>query len=124
MILERTQLYVFGSVAPNWMHYPTGGDTVDWITLSCAEMGMRGDDRRLSSVTIQLTGRCRRTSPCRAERSNPGIQMQQGAANQCLEDARLPTTGSSGAEFTGNAGIRRQPQRHHYAFSAQFRKLT
>jgi len=114
-----TQIYAFGTVQLSGT-YPTGGDTVNWAQLT-GQISARGETVE-SSMTDPAYGPIQASFTVQGGTPNQ-YQMQQGtsAGNWKM---RGYTTGSSGAEFTGNAAYPASATSDVITFSAQFRKLT
>ncbi len=114
-----SQIYVFGTVALSG-NYPAGGDTVDWTTL-VRQAGKSGETVD-SSMTDPAYGPVQASFTVQGGTPNQ-YQMQQGAAANELEDARVHDR-IGGAEFTGGAAYPASATSDVITFSAQFRKLT
>jgi hypothetical protein len=114
-----TQIYAFGTVQLSGT-YPSGGDTVNWTQL-VGQIAARGETVE-SSMTDPAYGPVQASFTVQGGTPNQ-YQMQQGtsASNWKL---RGYTTGSGGAEFTGNAAYPSSATNDIITFSAQFRKLT
>jgi hypothetical protein len=114
-----TQVYAFGAVALSG-NYPTGGDTVDWTQL-VKQIAARGQIID-SSMSDPAFGPVQANFTVQGGTPNQ-YQMQQGTAANNWK-MRGYTTGSAGAEFTGNAAYPSSATGDIITFSAQFRKLT
>ena len=114
-----TQIYAFGTVALSG-NYPSGGDAVDWTQL-VKQMGVRGESIE-SSMADPAYGPVQASFTVQGGTPNQ-YQMQQGSAANNWK-MRGYTTGSAGAEFTGNAAYPSSATGDIITFSAQFRKLT
>ena len=114
-----TQIYVFGTVQVSGT-YPTGGDTVNWTQL-VGQISARGETVE-SSMNDPAYGPVQASFTVQGGTPNQ-YQMQQGASASNWK-MRGYTTGSTGAEFTGNAAYPASATSDIITFSAQFRKLT
>ena len=112
-------IYVFGTVTLAGT-YPTGGDTVDWTSIK-SQLGFEGQIVA-SSMANPAFGPVQ--AAFTVQGGTPNIyNLQQGTAPNAWK-LRGYTSGSGGAEFTGNATYPTSASGDTIVFSAVFRKLT